>query len=119
MLVVDTYAIPAACGAEESMIRQIFHPHTYKLETRYSIAHCTLGPGKSTKPHVLKSSEVYYIIKCSGTIYGDKENADVGPGKSVYVPPNSGQSIKNTSDVQLEFLCIVDPAWRKEDERFD
>jgi mannose-6-phosphate isomerase-like protein (cupin superfamily) len=26
------------------------------------------------------------------------------------------QRIRNTSEGNLEFLCIVDPAWRQEDE---
>jgi mannose-6-phosphate isomerase-like protein (cupin superfamily) len=46
----------------------------------------------------------------------DKESFEVGPGCAVYIPPRATQYIKNTSDSDLIFLCIVDPAWRKEDE---
>ncbi|TET15192.1 MAG: cupin domain-containing protein, partial [Candidatus Thorarchaeota archaeon] len=41
---------------------------------------------------------------------------DVGPGDTIYVPPNAIQYIENTGDTNLVFLCIVYPSWRAEDE---
>jgi mannose-6-phosphate isomerase-like protein (cupin superfamily) len=35
---------------------------------------------------------------------------------SAYVPSNSKQCIKNTGISDLKFLCIVEPAWRVENE---
>jgi mannose-6-phosphate isomerase-like protein (cupin superfamily) len=35
----------------------------------------------------------------------------------VYVPPGTKQSLTNTSTEMMEFLCLVDPAWRMEDEQ--
>ena len=35
---------------------------------------------------------------------------------SVYVPPNSKQTIKNVGKENLKFLCVVEPAWKSEDE---
>ena len=46
----------------------------------------------------------------------DSESAEVHSGQAVYIPPNSIQYIANTGKSDLEFLCIVDPAWRPEDE---
>jgi len=34
----------------------------------------------------------------------------------IYIPPGEVQHIENKSDIPLEFLCIVDPPWRKENE---
>jgi len=34
----------------------------------------------------------------------------------VYIPPNSIQSIKNSGEEDLVFLCIVEPTWKPEDE---
>ena len=31
-------------------------------------------------------------------------------------PPNSTQSIENIGAKELRFLCIVEPAWKAEDE---
>ncbi len=49
-------------------------------------------------------------------MYIDEENTKVRSGQAVYIPPNSKQYIKNTGNTDLKFLCIVDPAWRVEDE---
>jgi mannose-6-phosphate isomerase-like protein (cupin superfamily) len=34
----------------------------------------------------------------------------------MYVPPQSKQSLENCGSTAIEFLCVVDPAWRPEDE---
>jgi mannose-6-phosphate isomerase-like protein (cupin superfamily) len=34
----------------------------------------------------------------------------------VYIPPKAKQCITNFGKTDLTFICIVDPAWRKEDE---
>jgi len=41
----------------------------------------------------------------------------VGAGTTLYVPPGSKQSLENVGTDAIEFLCIVDPAWKIEDER--
>lgn len=46
----------------------------------------------------------------------ENEQKKVTQGDTVYIPPNSAQYIKNTGNHDLKFLCIVDPAWKKEDE---
>jgi len=49
-------------------------------------------------------------------MYVDDESAEVRLGQVVYIPPNSVQYIQNIGNSDLKFLCIVDPAWRPEDE---
>ena len=46
----------------------------------------------------------------------DEEYLEVGPDCAVYIPPQALQYIENTGNTDLKFLCIVDPAWREEDE---
>jgi len=45
-----------------------------------------------------------------------EESAQVTAGDAVYMPPASVQWLENTGKEEIEFLCIVDPAWRPEDE---
>jgi mannose-6-phosphate isomerase-like protein (cupin superfamily) len=52
----------------------------------------------------------------NGLMHIDKESFKVGPDCAVYIRPHAAQYIENTSDSDLIFLCIVDPAWREEDE---
>ncbi len=44
------------------------------------------------------------------------ESAEVASGDVVEIPPGSEQWIENVGEDDLAFLCIVDPAWRAEDE---
>ena len=46
----------------------------------------------------------------------DDESAIVEVGDTIEIPPKAIQSIKNIGDCELEFLCIVEPAWNKDDE---
>jgi len=103
-------------AGDDSILRELLHPDKADLQIRYSLAHAKVLPGKATKPHRLKVSEVYYIITGNGLMHIDKESFEVGPACAVYIPPDATQYIKNTSDSDLIFLCIVEPAWRKEDE---
>lgn len=103
-------------AGDHSMLRELLHPDKHPLEIRYSLAHATVGPGQSTTPHKLTSSEVYYILAGKGTMHVNREARAVGPDCAVYIPPGSVQHIENAGDTDLVFLCIVDPAWRREDE---
>jgi len=103
-------------AGDDSILREILNPEKEDLHIRYSLAHAKVPPRKATKPHRLKTSEVYYIIAGNGLMHIDEESTEVGAECVVYIPPNATQYIENTSDSDLKFLCIVDPAWRKEDE---
>jgi len=103
-------------GNEGTIISQIFHPHNTLSGIRYSVSHSTIQPGKRSKRHKMKTSEVYYIVEGTGVINIDAESQTVSKDDSVYIPPFSVQFIENTGNTDLKFLCIVDPAWRQEDE---
>lgn len=103
-------------AGDDSILRELLHPQKQDLHIRYSLAHAKVLPGRATKPHRLKTSEVYYILTGNGLMHIDEERSEVGAECTVYIPPGATQYIENTSDSDLNFLCIVDPAWRKEDE---
>ena len=103
-------------AADGSVLRELLHAQTQPVQIRYSLAHAKVNPGQSTLLHRLVSSEVYYILAGRGMMHIDREVSPVGPGCAVYIPPGAMQSIENVGDTDLVFLCIVDPAWRAEDE---
>jgi mannose-6-phosphate isomerase-like protein (cupin superfamily) len=103
-------------GEEGTKIRQIFHPHNTLSGIRFSISHSILGPEKKSRIHKMKSSEVYYILEGEGILHIDKERHLVSKDQAIYIPPLSKQYIENTGKGDLKFLCLVDPAWRKDDE---
>jgi len=103
-------------AGDNCTLREILHPDKEALDLRYSLAHAIVKPGDTTWRHRLRTSEVYYIIEGDGIMHIDGENAPVHPGSTVYIPPMASQSITNSGKADLKFICIVDPAWRKEDE---
>ncbi|GBF24938.1 hypothetical protein MnTg01_01284 [archaeon MnTg01] len=64
----------------------------------------------------MKTSEVYYILQGEGNLQIDDEIFKVLKDQAIYIPPHSKQCIENTGDDELKFLCMVDPAWKHEDE---
>jgi len=103
-------------AGDRSLLRELFHPDKAGLEIGYSLARAVVKPGEKTLPHRLAGSEVYYILDGSGRMHVGPEQADVAAGQAVYIPPGAVQFIENTGPNDLSFLCIVDPAWRAEDE---
>ena len=106
-------------ASDESTLRELLHPDREKmaLQIGFSLAHALVKPGQSTLPHKLKTSaELYYILAGEGIIHVGNESAPVCPGQVVYIPPGSKQFIRNTSDGDLTFLCLVSPPWKGEDE---
>ncbi|MDP3105140.1 MAG: cupin domain-containing protein [Candidatus Methanoperedens sp.] len=103
-------------AGDNSTLRELLHPDKADLAIRYSLAHAVLRPGQITTLHSLKTSEVYYIMEGEGIMHINDESSNVRPGAAIYIPPRSRQYIHNTGRTDLIFLCIVDPAWRHEDE---
>lgn len=116
MLIQKLNNCPEFTAGDHTILRELLHPDKQPLALRYSLAHATVSAGQSSTPHSLKTSEVYYIVKGVGEMHIGGETQQVEPGDAIYIPPNAVQFIRNTGVEPLVFICIVDPAWRQEDE---
>ena len=117
MFIKNLWDCEEIIAGDNSRLRELLQPARDGLKIGYSLAYARVAPGETTLPHRLKtSSEVYYILAGQGRMYIDDEEADVAAGQAIYIPPGAVQWIKNTGAEDLVFLCIVDPAWRLEDE---
>lgn len=103
-------------GEEGSEIKQIFHPDNTSNDIRYSLAHTEISPGKSSKPHKMKSAEVFFVLDGTGVIHVNEQTEKIEKNQSIFVPPQTVQYLENTGEQYLKILCIVDPAWKQEDE---
>ena len=103
-------------AGDGTMLREILRPELPAMSIRYSLAHARLPSGHASQQHRLSSTEVYFILEGSGMMQIDGERKDVSPGDCIFIPPFAVQHIENHGTADLVFLCIVDPAWRKEDE---
>ena len=116
MIIRDLRKTKEFISGDGAVLKELFNPLKDHLELRYSIAHAVVKPGRRTHPHRLKTSEVYYILQGKGIMHVGQEAEAVRAGQAVYVPPNSVQFIENSGKVDCIFLCLVDPAWRPENE---
>jgi mannose-6-phosphate isomerase-like protein (cupin superfamily) len=103
-------------AGDGSILREILHGVKMHLPVNYSLAHAKVPAGQTTLKHRLAACELYYIIAGIGRMHINEESCDVAAGCTIYIPPGSTQYITNTSDSELEFLCIVEPAWKAADE---
>jgi mannose-6-phosphate isomerase-like protein (cupin superfamily) len=116
MLIKRVEECPEFEAGDLSILREVLSPLKDAVSSRYSLAHARVLPGEGTRWHSMKTTEVYYILAGRGEMQIDEERNLVEPGAVIYIPPNSRQRIRNVGNTDLEFLCIVDPAWRREDE---
>jgi mannose-6-phosphate isomerase-like protein (cupin superfamily) len=119
LLIKDIQKCRHVTAMDNTHLCELLHParEKEKVELQYSIAHAVLKPGGASLPHRLKeSSEVYYILEGSGVMNIEDEEAEVRRGQAVFIPPGSWQHIRNSGSSDLEFLAIVYPFWKKDDE---
>ena len=103
-------------AGDGTLLRELLHPDKQDVALRYSFAHAIIPPGKTSIAHSLTTSEIYYILSGSGEMHIDRETERIEPGDLVYIPPNAKQYAHNPGPEPLIFICIVDPAWKQEDE---
>lgn len=103
-------------AGDATVLKEILHPDKADLAIRYSLAHAIVPPRQTSLKHRLATAEVYYILSGQGRMYINELHEAVSATDTVYIPPGATQWIANTGDEPLVFLCIVDPAWRVEDE---
>jgi len=103
-------------GNENAKIKQYFDPKNTSNGIKFSLAQFSLDVGGKTKRHKIKSSEIYYILEGNGKLKINNNEYQLKKNDSAYVPPNSEQFFENIGTEELRFLCIVEPAWKQEDD---
>lgn len=116
MLIKDLKDCSEIIAGDGAILKELLHPAKDNFKAGYSLAHAVVRLGETSKSHKLKTSEVYYILSGEGIMHIDDDSAKVVANQAVYIPPHAKQYIENTGKGDLKFLCIVDPAWRAEDE---
>lgn len=116
MFIKKISEIESFVAGDHTELKEVLNPGNLQINIKYSLAHALVRPGQTTLAHRLKSSETYYILSGKGEVCINNEIQIVGESELIYIPPMAQQSIKNIGDIDLVFLCICDPAWKKEDE---
>jgi mannose-6-phosphate isomerase-like protein (cupin superfamily) len=104
-------------AGDGTRLRELLHPERgYTFGGRYSLAHATVAAGEKSRPHKMKTSEVYFILSGEGKMHIGEKEAIVLAGDAFEIPAGEVQWIENDGAEPLSFLCIVDPAWQAADE---
>lgn len=81
-----------------------------------SVARARVEPGVTTRKHrVVGTTERYVVQSGRGRVMVEGLPAtDVQPGDVVVIPPGAVQSVRNTGEGDLVFLCICTPRFKWE-----
>jgi mannose-6-phosphate isomerase-like protein (cupin superfamily) len=81
-----------------------------------SIARARVEPGVTTKKHYVAGTiERYIMLEGAGRVMVEGMlDRDVGVGDVIVIPSGTVQSIANTGDVDLAFLCVCTPRFEWE-----
>ena len=116
MIYKESKNITEWVAGDGTLLKELFHPLNENITTSYSLAEARIPAGGQSVPHRLTGSELYYFLSGEAVIFVNDEMKSVKKGDLVWVPPNASQYVVNNADVDLVFICIVDPYWKKEDE---
>lgn len=117
MLIKHLKSCAEITAGDGTRLRELLHPARDAAGCRCSIAHARLRVGQRSRLHALTSTEIYYILAGKGRMDIDEETRIVKTGDTVVIPAHGRQRIESLGPDELQFLCIVDPPWRPEDEQ--
>ena len=117
MFIRDISSSKEIIAGDNTLLKELFSPLKDDIELGYSFAVGRVQPDGMTYLHRLTSSEVYFFLKGTAEVTINDETAVIGASQAVYVPPGASQRITNVGADELLFVCIVDPAWKEEDEK--
>ena len=98
--------IACPCGQSTRII-------TYKDTSKLNIHRTEIS--NSEKHYHKKTTEVYYILKGSGTMDLDGQTVNLTPGQVVYIPPK----VRHQVTGNITTIIVGVPAFKNEDEFFD
>ncbi len=117
MIIKRTKSVNEITAADSTPIKELLSPLKDSVAVHYSVAVARMPKGARNLPHRLKtSSELFIVTEGHGIMHVGDEASEVSAGAIVYVPPGALQWTENSGGSDLVFYCIVDPAWRAEDE---
>ncbi|MEZ4961593.1 MAG: cupin domain-containing protein [Saprospiraceae bacterium] len=108
--------IETIIAGDLTRLKEVLHPENSGVVLPYSLAFASLEVGQSSLPHRLAGTEVYFFLCGYGQATIDGSQYQVEQNDTLLVPAGAIQSLENTGNNNLEFLCIVSPPWSQSGE---
>ena len=116
MLVRELSQLPFFTAGDDTWLSEMLHPRDLDGSLPYTLAYAEVLPHQVTRRHRLhEGTEVHIVIEGQARFHVGGEEREVSALSAVVVPPEQWQWISNGPE-RLRLLCIVSPAWHKEDE---
>jgi mannose-6-phosphate isomerase-like protein (cupin superfamily) len=101
--------------ADGSSIRELAGP-AWTRARHQSLAEATVLPGGETAEHYHpQTEELYYFVAGEGRMRLGQDEAAVGAGDCVVIPPGTTHKLWNTGSQKLVLLCCCAPAYSDDD----
>lgn len=98
-----------------SSIRELAGPAWTPVRNQ-SLAEASVPPGMETAEHYHRTTEeLYYFTAGSGRMRLGDEEAEVGAGDCVVIPPGTVHKLWNPGEEPLVLLCCCAPAYSDDD----
>jgi mannose-6-phosphate isomerase-like protein (cupin superfamily) len=98
-----------------STIRELAGPAWTAAENQ-SLAEARVPAGGATIEHFHRQSEeIYYVVAGHGRMRLGEEEADVGAGNCVVIPPGVRHKLWAADETELVLLCCCAPAYSDAD----
>ena len=101
--------------ADGSAIRELAGP-AWTRARHQSLAEATVQPGGETAEHYHpQAEELYYFVAGEGRMRLGEDEAAVGPGDCVVIPPGTPHKLWNPGPGRLVLLCCCAPGYSDDD----
>jgi mannose-6-phosphate isomerase-like protein (cupin superfamily) len=115
MDVANLDAVEAFTTLDGSEIREVAGP-AWTAARNQSLAEARVPPGGETVEHLHRSSEELYLFTAgSGRMRLGEEEAEVGAGDCVVIPPGTPHKLWSTGAGPLRLLCCCAPPYSDAD----
>lgn len=115
MDIINIDKVQAFTTKDGSEIRELL-AHRNSCIAKQSLAEARLPVGATTTPHFHpQTEEIYYILEGRGRMQIGDQQAEVGPGDAIAIPPGAQHQITNIGETVLKFLCCCAPGYEHDD----
>lgn len=92
-------------GAKDVLLRWVVSER--EGAENFALRVFTVKPGGYTPLHTHPWEHEVFILKGTGAVVNEGKDKPIRQGDVIFIPPEEEHQFKNTSDMELEFICLI------------